>query len=256
MPEHIEGSLHVITMPLILQARIVVDDPIIVVGASDTGLAFLETLIFTKHIHFANLILISSNDFADPELLPFQSSNLYPSLRLKQLGFHGHVNFIKDTVIGIDRQEKQVKLISNRSMNYSYLILTPGKQFLSKLLDPGLANAPGVHGFNPTELTKVSAHLKHIERSRPGKIVIYGRSLQAYMAIEFCISLGLAPSRIHLINPAMKNDAFATDEIARVLETNLDSIGVNRYQGYVFEMHTEENGQIFSVQTKVGTYLK
>ena len=55
MPPEIEGSLQIITVPQLFEPRLVVNTPIVVVGGSDTGLAFLENLAYVYSLFFLGI---------------------------------------------------------------------------------------------------------------------------------------------------------------------------------------------------------
>jgi hypothetical protein len=48
LPKPFEANLQIITIPLIHEPRLVVHTPIVVLGSSDTGLSFLENLIYVS----------------------------------------------------------------------------------------------------------------------------------------------------------------------------------------------------------------
>ncbi len=48
LPEVLKGNLQIITMPMILSPRLIINTPIVVIGGSDTAVSFLSSLIYVK----------------------------------------------------------------------------------------------------------------------------------------------------------------------------------------------------------------
>ena len=71
------------------------------------------------------------------------------------------------------------------------------------------------------------------------------------MMVDYCISLGISPKRIHIINPSSIESVFPDEQIAKMVLNEISNLKVNHYEGHVFQSHSEENGQIFSIQLKV-----
>lgn len=132
-------AVYMSTQRLMTLPRPMVNTRIVVVGASDTALSFLETLIFTynKHYHlcFNNVTLISPHGFIHQEehynsddLMFVHKSNL-TYRRIEQLCFHTYVNVVTKKMIGIDRKRKKVVLNDHTHLNYDLLFIMCGEQF-------------------------------------------------------------------------------------------------------------------------------
>lgn len=63
--------------------QITVNSRVVVVGASDTALALLESLVFCPHLYFTNITLVSPHPFLHPPLPPPPSS---PSPSERRMG--------------------------------------------------------------------------------------------------------------------------------------------------------------------------
>ena len=77
-----------------------------------------------------------------------------------------------------------------------------------------------------------------------GRIIIYGRSLDAYTAIQSLLALGIAGSRICLILPPLNYDVtcFNNPEVEKAIHTALQHEGVEMYSGYYLAQWNDGKG--------------
>lgn len=93
-------------------------------------------------------------------------------------------------MVQISRHDKTVTLKSStlespRIVRYEYLVLTPGLQFNLTDANPKFENILGAHEMNKADFKKMKNHLALLaSNDKLGKIVIYGRSIDAHMAVE------------------------------------------------------------------------
>lgn len=174
---------------------------------------------------------------------------------LTQLAIDYYVKTIEDTVVQIHRNEKTVtlkSLIGNnpRKIRYEYLIMTPGLQYNITELSPKFENVLGVHGVNRAEFKKIKSHLNMLAANEKlGKIVIYGKSLQAYMIAEYCLSIGISGPRIHLFDPSTDhNTLFEEKELRDITRTHLTDQKISFYEGHSFDSFEELDGRIFGLK--------
>ena len=102
--------------------QINVNARVIVVGASDTAISFLETLLFSPHLHFTNLTLLSHHSFTPPTTHPASTmqrqqhhqhqqhpvtsySMCYTKDQYTQLGLNTWINTVKGKLVALDRWE-------------------------------------------------------------------------------------------------------------------------------------------------------
>ncbi|XP_012344888.2 cilia- and flagella-associated protein 61-like [Apis florea] len=129
-------SLFLTTPRLSMMLGNIVDSKIVVVGASDCGVAFVEQLALgCNFIRFANLTLISPNglpydnnygDLCD-RMIPF--TGRYCRKYRKELPTRVWINIVYGTVTTINRKEKYVTVFGQGNITYDYLILTCGMQY-------------------------------------------------------------------------------------------------------------------------------
>ena len=84
---------------------------VVVVGASDTAISFLETFLFSPHLHFTNLTLLSPHSF--PATDPFSATSAhhitshalnYTQSQYDLLGLDTWVNTVRGKLVALDRQ--------------------------------------------------------------------------------------------------------------------------------------------------------
>ncbi|XP_026827865.1 cilia- and flagella-associated protein 61-like [Ooceraea biroi] len=136
-------SLFVISPRLAMMPRTIIDMRIVVVGASDCGVAFAEYLALRStqnYTQFTNLTLIS------PHGLPFDNKRSRAEARL--LTFRGRfcseyrrsvaartwINIVHGTMVAINRREKYATVLSQGNLAYDFLILTCGLQYQKSIL--------------------------------------------------------------------------------------------------------------------------
>ncbi|XP_049875588.1 cilia- and flagella-associated protein 61-like [Pectinophora gossypiella] len=118
--------------------KVFVNNGIVVVGASRTGLAFLETLITgptAKYLTFTNLTLVSEHGLptvaeclkaAD---LCIPREGRYSDHYLKSVPFCFYLDVVPAVVVSIDRKKKCIHLKGGGVKYYDELVLTCGQQF-------------------------------------------------------------------------------------------------------------------------------
>jgi len=245
LPPH-DFCLQMITSNIIYEPKIIVNAKILVVGASDAGLSFLETLVYAPHLRFNNLTLISSDGIPVPDA-PYVNSECFTPSELKQVGLDYYVNVIKSVTTEIDRVHKSVKLANGLRLAYDYLILTPGVQFDVRFLSPEMASINGVFGVqrvNEDRIFKaidefvlgrekiVEIEDAEIAVANKPNIVVYGKHLQAYTTVQSLISKGIAAKYISLVIPKSKIENQGTFDNAFVEDMMLNlckSLGVTVY---------------------------
>lgn len=128
------------------------------IGGSDTGLSFLESLVYSPHLHFTGLILITDDDSPLTErFYDFVSHRIYSPGTSKKVALDQYIQILRGSAIGIEREKKRVKTSNGKIISYDYLFLTSGIQFQSSSIHVDFANLSGVFNLNRTENAKILA---------------------------------------------------------------------------------------------------
>ncbi len=119
------------TKRILSEPKIVKNSRIVVVGASDTGISFIEALLSISYLNFTNIILIApgglpNHHFDDKAQNLKAYSTSYTHRELKMLMLETRVHVINARMVEIDRSEKNVILHDDSVVPYDTLILTMG----------------------------------------------------------------------------------------------------------------------------------
>ena len=121
------------TKRLLSEPKILKNSRIVVVGASDTGISFIEALLSISYLQFTNITLVSPGGLPHHHA-PDKKGNLksystsYTFEELKKLMLEARVQVIDSRVTDIDRADKNVILHNGRVIPYDTLVLTMGIQ--------------------------------------------------------------------------------------------------------------------------------
>ncbi|XP_077266674.1 cilia- and flagella-associated protein 61-like isoform X2 [Temnothorax americanus] len=136
-------SLFVTSPRLATMPRARIDARIVVVGASDCGIAFAEYLAVRssqRYTHVTNLTLISPHGIpfdnetsrAEVCLLPFRGR--FHSGYRHCMAARTWINIVCGTMTAINRKEKYVTVMNQGNFAYDYLVLTCGLQYRNSTL--------------------------------------------------------------------------------------------------------------------------
>ncbi|CAK9824741.1 Cilia- and flagella-associated protein 61 [Anthophora retusa] len=217
-------SLFMISPRLSMMPVTIVDSKIVVVGASDCGMAFAEHLAFGQSfVRFANLTLISPNG------LPYEDESNEMAARM--LPFRGRycreyrrtvparvwINIVYGMVTLIQRKDKYVGVMNQGNITYDYLILTCGLQYQRPQFQEELDaqkdgefidyetpwNCMKINDDSEaaTCLEKIQTLTNNFQVEK--KIVFYGHNIDCYCAIQALLEFGVKGSWITLILPPL-----------------------------------------------------
>ena len=121
------------TRRMLSEAKIVKNSRIVVVGASDTSISFIEALLSISYLHFTNIILVAPGglpnchyDEKNENLKSYSTS--YTMEELKKLMLESRVRVINARMVDIDRSDKNIILHDDTVIPYDTLILGMGIQ--------------------------------------------------------------------------------------------------------------------------------
>jgi hypothetical protein len=202
------------TKRLLSEPKIVKNSRIVVVGASDTGISFIEALLSISYLQFTNIVLIAPGGLPHTNLGEDRKHNLksystsYTQQELKRLMLETRVRVINSRMVDIDRSDKNIILDDdNKIIPYDTLVLAMGLQdktlqslgYTSRgIIVPGNGKKY-VDGLISVDDPKLYEHLRQggvlmnalTNRRKPQNCVIYGRSLHAYCCIKGLLHRGM-----------------------------------------------------------------
>ncbi|NXK92481.1 CFA61 protein, partial [Formicarius rufipectus] len=226
--DQLSYSLNHTNRKLVLESKVSINTRIVVVGASDVGISFLETLIFWPHLKFNNLTMISAHGLPgkDPPGSKRRrfliNSHCFNDEDYAQMSLCSWVNVVVGKMTGINRAAKYVIVSKEKKVPYDYLVLCTGQNY--QALAPTGAditevptNSQVMRSWPQRHTGKVpSNHFtlnddqdclwavqwleKNLVRSR-GNVIVYGNTIDIYTTVEALLSLGIDGSRIHVVQP-------------------------------------------------------
>ncbi|KAM9316787.1 cilia- and flagella-associated protein 61 [Gastrophryne carolinensis] len=252
-------ALYHFNRKLTFEPKITINARIVVVGASDVGISFLETLVFCPHLKFNNLTLISPHGLpgnkppiscTDPSFLSFR--HCYNDKDHALMSLRSWVNVVVGKMTGIDRAAKFVIVSSDRKVPYDHLILCTGQQYqipcpsgadVNKLLtnqDAPDCSKQRYTGNIPSNLFtlcdsedcfKAMNWLKDNVVKQDGNVIVYGNTLDAYTTVATLLSMGISGPRIHLVQPPLTSNitCFNNYAVEETVQKALLAAGVTTY---------------------------
>uniref|UniRef100_A0A8C0YSC1 Cilia and flagella associated protein 61 n=1 Tax=Cyprinus carpio carpio TaxID=630221 RepID=A0A8C0YSC1_CYPCA len=212
---------------LTMEPKVTINARIVVVGASDTGLAFLEALTFCPHLRFNNLTLISTHGLpdhcSDDNMRFLATSHCYSDQDQARLSLRSWISVVTGKMKAIDRKAKHVELMENGNVKYDYLILCTGLQY--QVRD---TQTQRQHNLLNQDVTPRHRHTRpvpsnlftlndqhdcsHVHQwlmdnfvELTGDAVLYGNTIDVFTCVETLMCLGVSGRRIHVVHPPEDN---------------------------------------------------
>ncbi|NXI90493.1 CFA61 protein, partial [Psophia crepitans] len=251
-------SLNHINRKLLLESKASVNTRIVVVGASDVGISFLETLVFCPHLKFNNLTLISIHGLPGKDLLGSKhrrfliNSHCFNDEDYAQMSLCSWVNVVVGKMTGINRAAKYVVVSKEKEVPYDYLVLCTGQKYqalsptgadisklptnrevTSKWPQRYTGKVPSNHfTLNDDEdCLKAMRWLKENVVNSEGNVIVYGNTIDIYTTVETLLSLGINGSHIHLVQPPLSSNVTClnNEDIESAVQEALSKAGVSVY---------------------------
>ncbi|XP_062323305.1 cilia- and flagella-associated protein 61 [Osmerus eperlanus] len=254
--DQVPYALNHINRKLTMEPKVTINARIVVVGASDTGLAFLEVLAFCPHLRFNNMTLISMHGFpgsyVEEHMSFLSTSHSYSERDHARLSLRSWVNVVTGEMTGIDRAAKHVLLSGGRKVPYDHLLLCTGQQYQVPCPSGVDINQPTTNGELPVQpgrrytgkvpsnLFTLNDHrdcvevLRWLEENLPdlnGDVVVYGHSLDAYTCVEALLSMRIPGSCIHLVRPPSEGSCFDGPAVGKAVGKALEKSRVHVHHG-------------------------
>ena len=124
-------ALCFLTKRLLSEPKIVKNSRIVVVGASDTGISFIEALLSIGYLNFTNITLVAPGGLPHHHI-PEKKTNLkaystsYTSEELKKLMLESRIRVLDARMVDIDRSDKNIILNDGNVIPYDNLVLAMG----------------------------------------------------------------------------------------------------------------------------------
>ncbi|XP_054485392.2 cilia- and flagella-associated protein 61 isoform X4 [Agelaius phoeniceus] len=232
--DQLKYSLNLINRKLVLEPKVCINTRIVVVGASDVGISFLETLVFWPRLKFNNLTLISIHGLPGKDLQSSKyrrfliNSHCFNDEDYAQMSLCSWVNVVVGKMTSINRSAKYV-VVSEKKVPYDYLVLCTGQSY--QALAPMGEYISEITSQWPQRYTeKVPSNLftlndaqdcleaalwleEHLIRST-GNIIVYGNTIDTYTTVEALLSFGIDGSRIHLVRAPLGSASPCLPEAA------------------------------------------
>merc|ERR1719310_2119692 len=125
------NALSIIVKKLLSESKIPVNSRIVVVGASDCGLSFLESLLSIPHLHFNSLTLLAPGglEYHHTHHLPLVAGTAaYSHHELRRIMLELRVRILDSRMVQIDRAQRCCILHDGSMLPYDYLVVAAGLQ--------------------------------------------------------------------------------------------------------------------------------
>ncbi|XP_026479838.1 cilia- and flagella-associated protein 61-like [Ctenocephalides felis] len=240
----------------VASTKLLINTQIVIVGAGDTAMAFLEGLFFSpssQRIQFDNVTVVSPHGFphskneyaARDHMFPF--TGRYDLNYSRSISLRTYTNVIMAAMNAIDRYNKRIILDDGTAVNYDMLFLFCGAQYPRT---PALKNAPmelqprNVFYIN-TE-TDAAIALRTLEEMfedddiQCQNVIVYGDSLEAYCCLNALLEFGINPENLYFVECFPKRDSecmvsiFNDNEVDELVQKSIEYTGIQFFPNHYY----------------------
>ncbi|KAJ8719515.1 hypothetical protein PYW08_011690 [Mythimna loreyi] len=221
-------ALWVCERPLTSLPKVNVNTSIVVVGASRTGLSFLETLLMgpsSQYLTFSNVTLISEHgvpDVADclkAADICVPKDGRYTDRYLKSIPFYFYLDIITAVMVKIDRKRKCIHLRGGGYKYYDQLVLTCGQQFQ-----------------HPDYLKESLGLVKEVAKGKPCERMLFDNPMHIWDCVPVSPEI---PENVFLINSLYEAN-ICLRKLMRMISEARDSLVLSEHnQVIVYGDHVE-----------------
>ncbi|XP_066480576.1 cilia- and flagella-associated protein 61 [Tiliqua scincoides] len=263
-------ALYHINRKLSLEPKVSVNARIVVVGASNVGISFLETLVFCPHLKFNNLTLISThglpgkNEMNHLHKLFLITSHCFSDDDFALMSLGSWINVVVGKMTGIDRSAKHVIVSKDRKVPYDHLVLCTGQQYQApcpsganikelltnrEVLKTGKQIYTGVVPCNlftlcdDEDALMAMKWLKEKVTCSSGNVIVYGNTIDIYTTIEALLALGITGCNILLVHPPLHSNitCLNNNAIEHAVQKALSRAGVTVYRDSLLAQWNDGN---------------
>mmetsp|Transcript_23333 Transcript_23333/g.59574 ORF Transcript_23333/g.59574 Transcript_23333/m.59574 type:complete len:1536 (-) Transcript_23333:72-4679(-) len=252
-------ALSIVAKKLLSETKIPVNARIVVVGASDCGLSFLESLLSIPHLLFNSLTLLAPGglEYHHSHHLPLVAGTAaYSHHELRRIMLELRVRILDSRMVQIDRHQRCCILHDGTLLPYDYLVVAAGLQddALHSLRIRSWGVEHVTEGYRRVNgcmsvadpsirdlLVEGGTLVKSLIWNPLSYAVVYGRSLHAYCVLQGLLMRKVPPTKIILVlPPRLKDashqlpvDAFSDgDEVEAKIHEIVKSMNMKVYEGY------------------------
>lgn len=259
-------TLHCSTKDTCSLPRNEINAKLVIVGSSETALAFLESLLYcydnTRQVTFTNVTMIAPhvlNHQKEPnaarDMMFVTTSNLsYSYLQMHQT--KTYMSMLNGVLTEIDRKNKKIVLNDGEVLNYDFLFLMCGEQYQKPMRsDRKTYNEypNNVFIINTETDASHSLHSLHNIMSTSSKslsnkcIVVYGHNLHAYCCLSALLEFGVPVNYLVFVEPFPPEtetipphavSCFNDSDVDAKVQMTMLEIGITVYSNYYFQEWT------------------
>ncbi len=247
-------SLYTLPKASLSEPRIILNTRIVVVGASETGLAYLEQLLLNPHTHFPNLTLVAPGGIPDERIdgvraLCTQGASKpggFDSRFSSKLGLLNRLNVIDDRMVYLERDAQAIVLSDGSLLEYDYLVVASGLQDTTlqttcMLRDEDLKSCKPLSdsvyaiGSDPLRAAAMQRLIRGKHAISKEQSIVYGKTVEAFAAVQVLLDAGKHGKYITLVHPGSEEEwleAFGSDVwVGSKISEELAAAGVNVVHG-------------------------